>query len=137
MAGKVLPAVVHSHESRAGASEGIALAFTSRGERQRERPLLRPEHATAAVVPDLRRIAGARAAQMRCEQYIGAQLLIAREHHLDQEGIALRTGHHSQRQFEALVPMHDADGGDARDDQLDRIWPMPLDLDPEPATVGD
>ncbi len=74
----------------------------------------------------------------RCgrEQRIRPQDLIAGEHNVDEQRIALHRGHDAQRELEALVTVDHSHGGDARRDELDRVLPQPLHFHPEPAPIG-
>ena len=137
VAREVLPAVARPDKPTARASPGILLIRRHRGERQRIRPLLRPQHAMPAMADDRRAVVVARAAEMRREERIGAQRLIARELDLHEQHVALARRRHAQRELEALVPVHDAHGGHSRRRKLQGVAVHPLDLHPEPAPVRD
>ena len=96
VAGKILPAVARTDIAGAGSAEGVALPVRDRGERQRERTLLRPQQPAPAVVCNLGLVAHARAAEMGGEQRVGPQILIAGENDVDQKRVALHAGHDSQ-----------------------------------------
>ena len=137
VAGEVLPAVARPDEATARASPGIPLIGGHRRERQRERPLLRPQHAMAAMAGDRGGVVAAGAAEMRSEQRIGAQRLIARELDLHEQHITLARRRDAQRELEALVPVHDAHRRYSRRGKRQGVAVHPLDLHPEAAPVGD
>jgi len=108
MAGEILPAVAHAHISGACTTENIALAFIDGRQRQTERTLLGPEHASMPIVRHGRFVVVAAAAKMRGEQHVRPQSGIAFEVELDQQHVALRIRRDAQRQREARMAMHAA-----------------------------
>ena len=137
VAGKVLPAIAAADESRAGAAPGVLLPRVDGGEGQPEGTLLRPQQLVAAVLHDCRAVVGAGAAQVRCEQRVGAQRRIAVEGDLDEQHITMLARCHTQREIEALVVVHDVHRGRAGRGEPQLVLPQALHLDPEARAVAD
>ena len=112
-----------AHVAGARASERVALRACHRRKRQRERPLLRAQAPGGRRNRHLGVVVHAGAAQMGREQRVRPQHLIAAEHHIDEQRIALHRGHDAQRELEALVAMDHSHGWDARRHELDRVLP--------------
>ncbi len=89
---EILPPVRATDVTGTRATERFGLALVDGGEREPERPLLRPEHTTAVMNCARRNVVVSAAAQMRREQHVWAQRLVAVEHDFDQQHVALRIG---------------------------------------------
>jgi len=75
--------------------------------------------------------------EMRSEQRVRPQALLAGELDLDQQDVPLRARHDPQDQIEPLVMMHDVHRGNPGTGEGDGRLAEAFDLDPEPAAVGD
>ena len=136
VSGEVLPAIAGADIPRADSAKAIILLRVRRGERQPERPLLRPQDSAPAVHRRFRAVVRSRAAEVRSEERIRAQAFIAVECNLDQDGIAPGIGDDAQPKREPCMFVDDLDGGNPRARRRDTVGTEALDLDPEPLPVG-
>ncbi len=137
VAGEVLPAVAGSDVTGARDAPRVALMVVDGGQRERERPLVRPQNFAPAITARFRRVVVAGAAEVGREQCVRAQVLVAVEAHLDQQHVALRIGRDPQPQIEARMLMDDFDRGNAGSRLHAAVTAQALHLHPEALAVGD
>ena len=132
---KILPAVARAHEARAEAAPGIALQAVHGGQRQRKGTLVGPKNLSVVVPRGFRVVVAAGAAQVRRQQRIGSQFLVAIEFDFHEQHIANGRWRDAQGQLKARVFVHDPHGRHAGARRLEPVGVHPLDLDPEPLAV--
>ena len=137
VAGEILPAVADADVAGARPPNRVALALVDRGEGGAERPLLGAQGEPAVMRHHRRGVAVAGRAQMRRQQDVGTQPVVAIEPAFDRQHVAPRSRRDPQQQRIALVAMDDLDRRHPRRQQPQLVIVDALDLGPEAVAVAD